>query len=236
MLRSYYEKMEQMREDGRFVRMMIIFDDLAFMKGKVNNDETVTKILYNGRHPRILFLWAQQYVLNAGPDLRSQNRLTFSTFDKTPKNQYRLFEAFNPCFEESAAGFRDFRKIYRSCTENRGLMVLDNQYNESTEIGDNVYFYRPEFPVPPFKMMKHTDAWKYDKMKQKQEQSYVKAAAPVSGAQGLTVNKRQKKKRKRHDSDSDDSDEDDTPKKKRQSALKTNKSTTKPWPEYVTIQ
>jgi hypothetical protein len=232
MLQSWYDKMEQMREDGQESRMMIIFDDLAFMKNAVNNDDTVVKILYNGRHCGILFVWAQQYILNSGPDLRGQTKLTFATYDKIPGNQHRLFDAFNPCFPDTAGGLRDFVKIFEVCTEDFGLMVLDNQQNRSKKIDDNVFFFNPTFPVPKFKMMRDSPAWKYDKIKREKDKTFVKTNAPVGGEHGLVVSKLySKKKRKRDESESDS---DDTSRKKRRSSPTTKKS--KSWPDYVTIQ
>lgn len=242
LLQSWYEKMEQLREnDQPNARMMIIFDDLAFMKNSVNKDETVTKMLYNGRHAGILFIWAQQYCLNAGPDLRDQNKLVFATYDKVPENQERIFTAFNPCFKNNAAGFRDFLAVYEMCTEDYGLMVLDNQQSRSKKIEDNVYYFNPKFPVPKFKMLRGSLAWDYDKEKQKQGEKYNKAVTPVNTSHGLMVTKLEPKKTKKRkfDSDSDDDDQRPSKRSRRHSDKKSNKkskSKSKSWPEYVTIQ
>jgi hypothetical protein len=245
LLQSWYDKMEQLRATGQPVRMMIIFDDLAFMKGSINKDETVTKILYNGRHAGILFIWLQQYVLNSGPDLRNQNKLVLATYDKVPENQERLFSAFNPCFKNNAAGFRDFVVVYEKCTEDFGLMVLNNQQSRSKKIQDNVFYYNPEFPVPKFKMMqKNALAWEYDEVKKNQEKKFVKTSTPVSGTHGLVVTKLQTKKQAKRKRDESDSESDDTPRKKRRSVTKRKRDESndnrqkkrRSTPEYVTIQ
>lgn len=233
-LQEWYDTMETFKEQGRDVRMLLIFDDLAFMKGKVSKNETVAKILYNGRHPRILLIWCMQDSLNVGPDLRNQTSLTFSTFDKNPGNRERLFNAFNPCFPNTAAGLRQFEKALRACTQDRGLIVLDNTYNESTDIADNVYFFEPKFPVPPFKMMRNNPGRKYDELKQEYDRGHPQSEAVPTTAPtdtGLQVTKvYNKSKKRRRERESSSSSDDDEERAKRRAKRKRSKQ------EIVTIR
>lgn len=137
-LKTMYEKQERNVEMGKDNVLLIILDDLAYLKRSLNKDQTINRILYNGRHAHIIMFIAMQYCKDITPDLRQQVKLIFACSEKNPQNRERLYTAFNPVFRN----FNDFDKCMQACTNNHEVFVLNNQHTSSSAISDNVNYYK----------------------------------------------------------------------------------------------
>jgi len=157
-LKAMYEKAERDVEMGKKRTILIVLDDLAYLKTAINKDPTISRILYNGRHARIILIIAMQYCKDIGPDLRQQVRLTFACAEKNPQNRERLYDAFNPIFQN----FPDFDMCMQACTKNYEVFVLNNQHTQSSNICDNVNYYKARIDHT-YRINRHGSMWKYHK-------------------------------------------------------------------------
>lgn len=170
-LKSIYEEQERRVELGSSVRLLIIMDDLAYLKKAINSDPTLVRILYNGRHAKIMLFLSMQYCKNITPDLRGQAKLIFACNEKNPQNREKLYDAFNPVFRN----FLDFDKCMKTCTMNREVFVLNNQHTNSDDICDNVNYFKAYWKTfkkknkhdedgrgRKFKMAKGSRMWDYN--------------------------------------------------------------------------
>lgn len=159
-LQRMYEWLEHMTEMGKHYKVCLIFEDLAYLKNSIANDQTIGRIAFNGRHVGILTMISTQYPKNFGPALRQQTRLCFACAEKSPDYREKIYSAFNQCFYN----FNDFDKVMKSCTKNYECLVLNNQYTNSDEITDNVHFYKAKIHTHNWKVAKNGVIWKFDRL------------------------------------------------------------------------
>lgn len=154
-LKQMYEKHEKMVEEGKKSKLLIILDDLAYLQMGLKNNETISRILFNGRHAKILCFISLQYCKGLPPALRQQVKLIFACAEKNPENRKKIYESFNPVFKT----FDDFDKVMLACTKNYESVVLDNRQKESYEIRDNVFFYKAKRAM--IKLDPRSKCWSY---------------------------------------------------------------------------
>ena len=126
--------------------LFLITDDCGFdraaFKGKAVRD-----LFMNGRHARITYLSAMQYVMDVTPDIRSQIDYVFCLKESIITNKQKLWKSFFGMFEK----YDDFSRTLDRCTDNYGAIVLD-QTCPTSNIEDSVFWYRSELELPPFKL------------------------------------------------------------------------------------
>jgi hypothetical protein len=199
LLSMYFSKMESINEnitdENKKIQMILILDDLSYHKGIIR-DETLIRIAKNGRHSGILCFFAAQYSKDLPPSLRTQMKMVFCNYDKKPKNRRRLYEAFDgACFSNPD----EFDKIFVSCTKKRGeVFVIDNQWSNSTNPCDSVYFYKTKFPVPKYKMLENSAAWRLDEQIKRERKTTFSSSRPPTNKKEIIVSKINRK-RKRED-------------------------------------
>jgi hypothetical protein len=157
-----FDEAEMMVELGRKKRILVVADDLAYMSKIINNDKTIARMFFNGRHAGLLFMLSVQYPKVLNVDFRGQIRMAFICHEKNPNIREKVYDAFNPCFYT----FADFDRVMVQCTKNFEVFVCSNMNNKSNKITDNVFWYKAKFPTPKFKMCKHNKKlWKRNKEK-----------------------------------------------------------------------
>lgn len=152
--------------------LFLITDDCGFdrsaFKGKAVRD-----LFMNGRHARITYLSAMQYVMDVTPDIRTQIDYVFCLKESIITNKQKLWKSFFGMFEQ----YQDFSRTLDRCTENYGAIVLD-QTSPTSKIEDCVFWYRSELELPPFKLGRsvfHTMAAKHAKSAtQRRQEAEVK--------------------------------------------------------------
>ena len=135
-IENVYNWLETQVEFGRRIRVCLIFDDLAYLKGSISNHPIMTRIAYNGRHAGILCMMALQYAKNVSVGFRNQVRFVFSAAENAKSNRERIYEAFNPIF----SSFKDYDKVFTACTENYEAFVASCTYTGSSKVKDNVFY------------------------------------------------------------------------------------------------
>lgn len=128
--------------------LFIIMDDCMYDK-KVLKGLGMRDLFMNGRHLSICLCNAVQYVMDMGPDLRTQVDYVFALRENIISNKSKLWKYFFGMFEK----YEDFAKVMDKCTENHSAIVMDNTIG-STNVEDTIFWYRAELDPGEFKMGK----------------------------------------------------------------------------------
>ena len=136
-LDAMYDKMEELVESGKDVRMNLILDDLAYIKnGGFLKSEVFIRMCYNCRHANIYPFVTLQYCKNLPPALREQANKVIICANKDREGRKKIFTAFNPCFKD----FEEFNEVMKACTFDHNVMVLDCSPTGGETIADCVSY------------------------------------------------------------------------------------------------
>lgn len=118
---------------------LIIFEDLEYKKKNIFNNETVRRLMLNGRHDEFSVFALVQYVVK-GITLENRSMFTHGFFTKEPnmavrKTIWRIFGGI--------CTFDDFDAIFKLCTDNHRVFVINIQ-STSYDISESFYYYVPE--------------------------------------------------------------------------------------------
>lgn len=131
---------------GKFRHVYLILDDMAYEK-KVLSSTPMRQLLYNGRHSKITFCYAVQYLVDFPAAFRAQVDYVFCLRDNVMTSKEKLWKFFFGMFQD----FRDFNKTFTACTQGYDCIVLDNTV-KSNNIADSVFWYRAEPELPKFQL------------------------------------------------------------------------------------
>ena len=104
-------------------------------------------LFMNGRHLHVTFLNAMQYIMDMGPDLRTQVDYVFALRENIISNKSKLHKYFFGMFDK----YEDFSRVMDRCTENHGCLVLDNTA-KTNNLEDCLFWYRASIDQPEFKV------------------------------------------------------------------------------------
>ena len=129
---------------GKQRNLFLALDDCMYDK-KILKSTNVRDVFMNGRHLKLSVLLACQYIMDMGPDLRSQVDYVFALRENIISNKTKLFKYFFGMFEK----FEDFSRVMDACTENYSCLVLDNT-SKSNRIEDCLFWYRADIDLPSY--------------------------------------------------------------------------------------
>ena len=132
--------------------LFVVMDDCMYDK-KVLKGVGIRDLFMNGRHLNVTLLNAVQYVMDMGPDLRTQVDYVFALRENIMCNKSKLWKYFFGMFDR----YDDFCKVMDKCTEDHGCIVMDN--TRGTSLSDSIFWYRADIDLPPFRMGKEV-YWK----------------------------------------------------------------------------
>ena len=133
-----------------------IFDDMTYDAKKFMKDPNLRFIFLNGRHFKITMILSSQYALDLPPAIRGNTDYVFVLRENVVANQEKLYRNYFGIFPT----FQMFQQTLMACTENYGMLVLDNT-SKSNKIEDCVYWYKANIHGS-FKLCSPT-VWKLDK-------------------------------------------------------------------------
>tara|TARA_B110001450_G_C17656416_1_gene495458 strand:+ start:179 stop:1081 length:903 start_codon:yes stop_codon:yes gene_type:complete len=128
--------------------LFILLDDCMYDK-KILKGLGIRDLFMNGRHLNITLCNAVQYVMDMGPDLRTQVDYVFALRENIISNKNKLWKYFFGMFEK----FDDFCKVMDKCTENHSAIVMDNTTG-SCKVEECIFWYKAQFTLPEFKIGK----------------------------------------------------------------------------------
>lgn len=122
--------------------VFLLLDDCMYDKA-ILKSLTMRDIFMNGRHMKITLCLSMQYLMDMGPELRSQVDYVFCLADHIHTNKQKLWKYFFGVFEKYSA----FSSVMEKCTESHRALVMDaTRVNE----GDTIFWYKSSVDLPPF--------------------------------------------------------------------------------------
>ena len=126
--------------------LLMVLDDMMFDK-KILKCLEMRDIFMNGRHLKITFINAMQYVMDMGPDLRTQVDYVFALRENIISNLTKLWKYFFGMF----TNYHDFETTFKALTEDNGCIVIDNTV-KSNQIKDTVFWYKADVTIGTYKL------------------------------------------------------------------------------------
>ena len=126
--------------------LALVLDDCMYDK-TVMKSKTMRNLFMNGRHYKCFFLAAVQWLMDLGPDLRTQVDYVFALRENILSNRERLYKYFFGIFPK----YEDFSRVFDACTANYECLVIDNTVN-SNNVEDCIFWYKASVDIPDFRM------------------------------------------------------------------------------------
>jgi hypothetical protein len=133
------EKAKERKKQGKNTntRAFIVMDDCLSSKGDWAKDQSVSTLLFDGRHYHITYILTMQFPLGIKPELRLNFDYVFLLADDTVSNQKRIFDHYAGIFPN----FESFRQVFSQLTADFGTMVIVNR-GVRDNILEKIYYYK----------------------------------------------------------------------------------------------
>jgi hypothetical protein len=129
---------------GRYKKTFLIMDDTLYDKSTLRS-KNMRMLFMNGRHRKIFYLCAVQYLMDIPPDLRSNVDFVFALKENIIGNREKLWKCFFGMFSD----YKEFSTVMDECTAGFDCMVLDNTVR-SNNVTDCVFWYRADRTIPTY--------------------------------------------------------------------------------------
>lgn len=129
---------------GRYKKTFLIMDDTLYDKSTLRS-KNMRMLFMNGRHRKIFYLCAVQYLMDIPPDLRSNVDFVFALKENIIGNREKLWKCFFGMFSD----YKEFSTVMDECTAGYDCMVLDNTVR-SNNVMDCVFWYRADRTIPTY--------------------------------------------------------------------------------------
>ena len=124
----------------------LVMDDTMYDKQTLKS-KNMRMLFMNGRHRKIFFLCAVQYLMDIPPDIRTNVDYLFVLKENVLSNREKLHKQFFGMFAE----YKDFSVVMNSCTSGFQCMVLDNTAR-SNDPSDCVFWYQADAAGASFRV------------------------------------------------------------------------------------
>ena len=111
--------------------------------------QDINKVFKLGRHLKLFFLNAMQYIKDAPPDIRGNVDVLFVFNTSSGTEREKLWKEYFAMFSK----FADFNKVFDSCAQGYDCIVLDMR-KSMANVSDCVFFYRATLRNEPFQVGK----------------------------------------------------------------------------------
>jgi ABC-type dipeptide/oligopeptide/nickel transport system ATPase component len=147
-VRTLLNSLTSLTEQKKKREIVFTLDDCMFDKGIMKTKE-MREIHMNGRHLHMWFINCVQYLMDLGPELRSQIDYVFVLKENVISSRQKLHKYFFGIFEK----YEEFSLVMDKCTNSHECLVLDNtQVNNSIE--DSIYYYKADPDIGRFRLGK----------------------------------------------------------------------------------
>lgn len=147
-VKNIIASLTSLTEQNKHREVVLTLDDCMFDKGIMKTRE-MREIHMNGRHLHLWFINCVQYLMDMGPDIRSQIDYVFVLKENVIANRQKLHKYFFGIFEK----YEEFSLVMDKCTNSFECLVLDNtQANNSIE--DSIYYYKADPNIGRFRLGK----------------------------------------------------------------------------------
>jgi hypothetical protein len=131
-------------------RVGFIMDDCmteTIGKMKVMKTGDINKVFKLGRHYKMFFICAMQYIKDAPPDVRGNVDLLFVFNTTSGIEREMLWKQYFGMFSK----FKEFCKVFDACAQGYDCMVLDMRKAARTA-ADSIFYYRASLHPEKFKV------------------------------------------------------------------------------------
>jgi hypothetical protein len=118
-------------------RAFLIMDDCLSSKGTWMRDVPISKMFFEGRHYKIMYILTMQFPLGIIPELRTNFDYIFLLAEDFYSNQKRLYDHYAGMFPD----FKTFRDVFMDITKDHGCMVIVNRGSRSDFL-DKVFWFK----------------------------------------------------------------------------------------------
>lgn len=147
-LQALLDHQKECLERGCAINNVAVFlDDLGYDK-TIFKTKVVRQLFMNGRHLGITLVFAMQYMMDVGPDIRGNTGYIFAFADQVRENRQRLWKNYFGMFST----FAGFDKTFAKCTENFECLVMDNT-NQQNQVDSTVFYFKARMDLPKFKLV-----------------------------------------------------------------------------------
>jgi hypothetical protein len=155
-IENLIERQKKAKKRGNATHAFIVFDDLAY-DNRLMKLPVMRYILMNGRHLNLFLIFSSQYVADLGPPaVRANIDVLFVCREAITANRWRLYNMFFGCFDT----FEDFNRVLSACTEDYGVLVLDNT-KLSNKVEECVFHFKAT--IRDNFRMGHKRFWQFSK-------------------------------------------------------------------------
>lgn len=116
-------------------------------KKKVMKSEDIIKVFKLGRHMKLFYLNAMQYIKDAPPDIRGNVDLLFVFGTTSTVEREKLWKEYFAMFPS----YKAFCQVFEACTQNYECIVLDTR-KASHNVSECVMYYKATLHDKPFRV------------------------------------------------------------------------------------
>lgn len=145
-VQNIMKQMKALKEENKHRSGLLVLDDCMFDK-KIMKSTEMREIHMNGRHFNLYFINSMQYVMDMGPDLRSQVDYLFVLKENVISNRQKIHKYFFGMFQD----YDEFSLVMDKCTNNHECLVLDNTQPEN-DLSNCVYYYKANKDLESFRV------------------------------------------------------------------------------------
>jgi hypothetical protein len=118
-------------------------------KKKVMGSNDINKVFKLGRHLKLFYINAMQYIKDAPPDVRGNVDLLFAFNTTSGTEREKLWREYFAMFRS----YRDFCKVFDACAQGWDCIVLDTR-RQSQNPSDCIFYYRATYRTETFRVGK----------------------------------------------------------------------------------
>lgn len=116
-------------------------------KKKVMGSTDINKVFKLGRHLKLFYINAMQYIKDAPPDVRGNVDLLFAFNTTSGSEREKLWKEYFAMFKS----YKDFSKVFDTCAQGYDCIVLDTR-RASQKASDCIFYYRATHHTTPFRV------------------------------------------------------------------------------------
>lgn len=116
-------------------------------KKKVMASNDINKVFKLGRHLKLFYVNAMQYIKDAPPDIRGNVDLLFAFNTSSGTEREKLWREYFAMFKN----FKDFCRVFDACAQGYDCIVLDTR-QKCVKPTDAIHYYRATYHTKPFRV------------------------------------------------------------------------------------
>jgi hypothetical protein len=116
-------------------------------KKKVMANNDINKVFKLGRHLKLFYINAMQYIKDAPPDIRGNVDLLFAFNTSSGTEREKLWREYFAMFKN----FKDFCRVFDACAQGFDCIVLDTR-QKVTKPTDAIHYYRATYHTKPVRV------------------------------------------------------------------------------------